>query len=304
MTIGIPKALLYYKYGTLWETFFRALGCDVAYSALTTRQTLEDGARFSIDEACIPSKLYMGHVYSLLGVCDRILVPRVESFGPREEVCVKFNALYDIVRNTFPAVPLLCYNLHAQKGAGERKGFVGMARNLGKSPIRALAAYNEGKEAQRQADAARTREQERLLEEPDTLKILLVTHPYNIHDPLLGGPIVRAVRASGGTPVFADALDKAACAEKAPGLSEHLYWTYSKELVGAVGLCAGQADGILLITAFPCGPDSLVNELLLRKLKGVPVAHILLDELSGEAGLVTRIESFLDIIKEKKRHTA
>jgi predicted nucleotide-binding protein (sugar kinase/HSP70/actin superfamily) len=33
----------------------------------------------------------------------------------------------------------------------------------------------------------------------------------------------------------------------------------------------------------------------------VPVINIILDELQGEAGMQTRIESFFDVINEKKR---
>jgi predicted nucleotide-binding protein (sugar kinase/HSP70/actin superfamily) len=54
------------------------------------------------------------------------------------------------------------------------------------------------------------------------------------------------------------------------------------------------------MSTFPCGPDSLVTELCLRKIKGIPMTNIILDELQGEAGLHTRIESFIDIIREKK----
>lgn len=304
MTIGIPRALLYYKYGGLWETFFRRLGCEVQYSHETTMQTLQDGIRFSIDEACIPSKIFMGHVYELIGKCDYILVPRIERFGVREEVCVKFNAMYDIVRNTFPDAPLICYDINAKEGRDERRGFIDMGKILHKSRTEAVNAYEAAKAAQIRMEKELAEAQNRILGNNEAFKILIVTHPYNIHDPLLGYPVIKAVEESGGSPVFADRLDNSACIEKSTELSEHLYWTYSKELVGAISLCKGQIDGILLITAFPCGPDSLVNELLMRKVKDIPVAHIILDEPGGEAGLVTRIESFLDIIRERKRNHA
>ncbi len=60
-------------------------------------------------------------------------------------------------------------------------------------------------------------------------------------------------------------------------------------------------DGLILLTTFPCGPDSLTNEMCIRKLN-IPLTNIIIDELNGEAGLQTRIESFIDIINEKKVH--
>ena len=30
LVIGLPRAMLYYRYGTLWRTFFRELGMEAA----------------------------------------------------------------------------------------------------------------------------------------------------------------------------------------------------------------------------------------------------------------------------------
>ena len=61
-----------------------------------------------------------------------------------------------------------------------------------------------------------------------------------------------------------------------------------------------KSDGIILVSAFPCGPDSMTNELLIRRLKGMPILPLVLDTQSGMAGVETRIESFLDIIRFQK----
>ena len=49
----------------------------------------------------------------------------------------------------------------------------------------------------------------------------------------------------------------------------------------------------------PCGPDSMVNEMIIRKFKGIPILNIVLDDQDGTAGLETRLESFIDILKFK-----
>ena len=83
-------------------------------------------------------------------------------------------------------------------------------------------------------------------------------------------------------------------------LSPTLYWSYSKELVGAINYYKKYVNGIIFLSTFPCGPDSLVNELIMRKLKNIPTTNIIIDELNAETGLETRIESFIDIIKESR----
>ena len=302
MTIGIPRALLYYKYQHLWEVFFNELDCQIVLSAQSNKQILTDGINYSIDECCLPSKIYMGHVYSLIGKCDYILVPRVENFGKNEKVCVKFNGMYDIVKNTFKDLPLIYYDLDVTNGHSERKGFLQMGKMLGKTYRQVMMAYQKAKKVQMLKDKQKAAKQLKLLDYQEGLKILMVTHPYNIYDNLIGDPIIKLVKESGGIPIYADAFASNECIQKSEEISKSLNWTYNKELVGAIQLYKDKVDGIILITAFPCGPDSLVNELLLRKIKGVPMSNIVLDELSGEAGLQTRIESFIDIIRVKKEH--
>lgn len=301
MTIGIPRAMLYYRYGVLWETFFKELNCDVVVSGETNKRFLENGIKYSIDECCLPSKIYLGHVFSLIGKCDYILVPRVSSYGRKDDVCVKFNALYDIVKNTFKGVNLLDYNIdRKRRGQNELTGFLRMGKKLGLGYLKAYFAYKKAKRAQRTHDELLKKRQEEILKETNTVKILIVSHPYNIYDKMIGYPIVKLIKKEGGQPVFADRVDKKEAVREAKKMSRSLYWRYNKELIGSLNLLKGKIDGIVLLTAFPCGPDSLVNELILRKYKRVPAVNIILDELQGEAGLQTRIESFMDIIKERK----
>ncbi len=302
MTIGIPRAMLYYRYKTLWETFFLKLNQDIKISEETNKIILSDGINYSIDESCLPSKIYMGHVYSLIGKCDYILIPRVVNYGGKNSVCVKFNALYDIVRNTFDDVKLLTYNIDPDNGYNEKKGFLAMGRILKKNYFESVMAYNEAKQAQRSDKKERIELQDKNLTCGDKLKILIVSHPYNIYDKLIGYPIIDYVVKLGGQPIFADSIDRRKCLAESKDLSESLYWLYNKELVGSVKLLEDKVDGIILLTAFPCGPDSLVNEIIIRKSKKIPVINIVLDELQGEAGLQTRIESYMDILDVRTKN--
>jgi predicted nucleotide-binding protein (sugar kinase/HSP70/actin superfamily) len=74
--------------------------------------------------------------------------------------------------------------------------------------------------------------------------------------------------------------------------------------VGAIALHRRQVDGVILLAAYPCGSDALVNELVMRKVRDVPVIQIILDEQQSEGGLATRLESFVDILKARKQAMA
>lgn len=301
MIIGLPRAMLYYRYKVMWETFFNELGCEIITSPHTNKRMLSDGIKYSIDECCLPSKIYMGHVYSLIGKCNYILVPRIASCNKRNDVCVKFNALYDIVRNSFKNIKLLDYNVDVHNKKTEKNAFIRMGKFLGKNYISSLKAYNKALNAQIIDQNQKCMQQNKLLECNDKLKILIVSHPYNNYDRLIGYPVTEYINKLGGIPIYADISDKNKSIKKSKEISESLYWIYNKELVGSIKLFEDKIDGIILLTAFPCGPDSLVNELIIRKITKIPKINIILDELQADAGLQTRIESFFDILSEKNR---
>ena len=301
MTIGLPRALLYHRYKYLWEAFFKSLGCGIIISKDTNKAILDNGIKFSIDECCLPSKIYMGHVLSLIGKCDFILVPRIHSYGKNEDVCVKFNAMYDIVKNTFPQASLLDYNIDAKAGQSEEKAFLALGKALDKGYFEAKAAYKKGKLAQSEYESEEREAQQKLLQAEERAKILIVSHNYITCDKLLGSVVSEHIIKEGGVPVFSGFCDKAGASNLSGELSKTLYWTHSKELVGGLLLLKDRVDGIILLSAFPCGPDSLVNDLITRKLKDIPLINIILDELCGDTGLQTRIESFMDIISYRKK---
>jgi len=242
----------------------------------------------------------MGHVYYLIDKVDYILIPRIVSFGQNEVVCTKFNAMYDIVNNTFINLKLLDYNIDVKENETEFKAFMKMGKVLGANSITVLKAYLKAKKVQNYYEQKQSEKQEQLLSNTDKLKMLIVSHPYNIYDRLLGYPIIKYLESFGVVPIYADVANKEQTCEKSKVISKTLYWTYNKELIGAIEHYTNKIDGIIFISTFPCGSDSLVNELCIRKIKGIPMTNIILDELQGEAGLLTRIESFIDIIREKK----
>lgn len=298
-TIGIPKAFLYYRYHILWENFFNNLGYKTIISKDTTKETIELGKTYSIDESCLSSKIYMGHVASLKDKCNYILIPRIENYGKGEKVCVKFNATYDLVKNLFKDYQILNYNIEKTKHYTEFKGLIKLGFKLNKNIFKVINSYLNAKKEEKKYYRARQLKQIKILNS-NKPKILIVSHPYNIYDNYIGKPIIDKLTTLGIDIIYADKLDRKLAKLYAKTLSPTLYWTYSKELIGAIKYYQYSVDGILFLTSFPCGPDSLVNELMLRKITNLPMTNILIDELSANTGLETRLESFVDIIKERK----
>lgn len=301
MTVGLPKALLYFKYYHLWETFFETLGIDYIVSPDTNKDILNKGINYTVDEACLSSKIYLGHVAWLMGKCDYILVPRISSFGKTEKVCTKFYAIYDVVNNTFrgSGQKLLYYNIDFKYSENELGAFIKMGVFLGKNKTQSLYAYFLAKQAQKTQQLIANNEQLKLLEQ-NGIKILIVAHRYTVLDKYIGEPIVNMLKQMGITVIFGHIADTKEAIARSAEISPTLPWLFSKELVGAIALYRDSIDGIILISTFPCGPDSLVNDIIIRKIKDKPILNLILDGQEGTAGLETRLESFVDIIKYKR----
>jgi predicted nucleotide-binding protein (sugar kinase/HSP70/actin superfamily) len=298
-TIGIPRAFLYYRYKILWKNYFQSLGYNIVLSDITTKETIEVGKKYSIDEACLSSKIYLGHIYNLKNRCDYILIPRICNYGKGENVCVKFNANYDIVKNIFPNLKILDYNIEKTKKASEFISLIKLGLKLNKNIIRVLYSYIKAKIKEKKYNKTQLKKQNKKLKNKNT-KILIVSHPYNTYDEYIGIPIINKIQNQNIEILYSDIMKKKLARKYSKKLSPTLYWTYSKELIGSIEYYKNYISGIIYLTSFPCGPDSLVNELMLRKINNIPSLNIIIDEQTSEAGLETRIESFIDIIKERR----
>lgn len=300
-SIGIPRALLYYRYAVLWDVFFHELGFEVKTSGVTTRKILEEGEALAIDEACLSGKIFLGHVNALIGKCDYILVPRIAGFGLRRNMCTKFEALYDLTVNTFRGSnqKFLGYNVDYEKGIDEQKAFTELGVSLGFSGKEARKAYKRAAKAQNEDFQKKARMQEERYKS-EKLKILLAGHSYVIEDEYIGKPVTDILKNLGTEVIRADLENRKAALEQGAAFSPTLKWEVNREIAGSIRMNQKKVDGIILVSAFPCGPDSMANEMIQRKITGIPVLNLILDGQSGIAGVETRLESFVDIIRFKR----
>ena len=295
MTIGIPKALLYYQYGILWESFFRELGCDVAVSDSTNEVIFQDGVRDSVSECCLPAKAFLGHVLSLRDRCDYILSPYATKKKGGDTICTRFWGMGDVIRCTYPGVTLLEYDI----SEANIKSFSRMGKQLGKSLSLARHAYEYAAAAQRLHDKKLRDAQSGLLS-AGGLKVLLAGRSYVMHDPYISGSLINTLSELGSVIFYSDRFNQKDTLRHSLDISPRLYWTASREVVGSIAAHKKSIDGVLMLTVFPCAPDALACEMAIRVIDDIPIALILLDGLQGEAGLQTRIESFIDILSERK----
>ena len=297
-TIGIPKALLYYKYGNLWTMFFEELDLDILISPNTNNNILENGTNLSLDEACMALKVYLGHINYLIGKCDYILVPRIKCLKKHEKLCTNFSCLYDLVNNLFDT-KILNYNIDVENGEDEVYAFISMGKELGFSYLKSYQSYLKAKEKDNMLKLRKINKQKTVLATSNNIKILIAGHPYVLYDDMLGKRIIKILEDNNIDIIYSDNYDNKYLDKYSKKISKSNYFTYNKEIMAAISYYESMVDGIILITAFPCGPDSLCNEMIKRYVS-IPKIEITIDGSNATGGIETRLESFIDILKERK----
>ncbi len=314
--IGMPRALLHYRYGSLWTSFFEALGRETVLSEPTAKDIVARGDALSNDECCLASKIYLGHVDALIGACDAVFVPSVGNLGRFKSFCTKFQALPDLVANTFcdrDVRVMSCLIDEHDERSSMKDALIGLAGRLGCMPHDAKRAWKTALRAQERAESAAASAQARSLaaldrarREPEPgseapIGILLAAHPYLAHDPYLGGALVDMLERMGATVLFADAFDRDRALQASFEFSATLPWIVNREIIGAITALHEHVDGIVLVSAFPCGPDSMTDDAIVRCIQGKPILNLTIDAQSGTTGLETRVESFVDILRYQKK---
>ncbi len=323
--VGIPRALHFYRYFPFWKKLLEELGAEIVLSPPTNKRIVEEGVQHGFGELCIPVKIYYGHVMKLIREhpeLDYLFVPRYVSEKKESYFCPKFLSLPDVIK-ILPNVPkLLNFEVNV-KEFPIATSVISLARQLGKSQARALEAYREAKAYFDEYHSflragAPVLHALRLVERnlPFTLpkkkkehdiKFLLLGHAYNLFDTYINLNFQRKLRDEGADSLTIENLPESIF--KVPVIVNKKlrnYWVHEEEIMQAIRyyLTKGrkEIDGVIFLISFACGPDSLISELIMRDMKvvGLPFLEIIMDEHSGEAGLLTRIQSFVEMVRRKK----
>lgn len=324
MKIGIPRAMSFYNNYPFFFGFFSDLGIEIVLSDKTTKKTVSNGAALVVTETCMPVKVYVGHVLNLLdkGV-GKIFIPSIQSVAPKIYNCSKIRGLPDLIRNIVkrdfviiePTLDKSEKNQGLYEFLKETVALFGITdeKRIKKASKAGWRVYNnfrvmtasgmEYKQAMNYALQGKVFIQENTKEYP--ISIALASHAYNIYDERISMKIFDKLREMDVKVYTELQLTKEQLDEGINALGQTTYWANEHEMTGCAGhyLKDNKIDGIITLTAFGCGPDSLMIERITRKSKqfNKPLLNLTIDEHTGEAGFITRLEAFVDMLYRKKR---
>ena len=324
MTIGIPRGMSFYNDYPFYYGFFTDLGIKIVLSDITTKETMSKGSSLVVTETCLPIKIYVGHVLNLIdkGI-DKIFVPSIQSIAPKIYNCSKIRGLPDLIRNVvkrdFTIIEATLDKSEKNQGLYEFLaecvkpfGITDMSR-IKKASKAGWRCYNNfhimSKSGMSYKKAMNYALQGKVFIENQTkeypISIALVSHGYNIFDERASMKIFDKLEEMDVKVYSSLQLSKEQMDDGILSLGHGMYWANEREMTGCAGhyLKDSGIDGIITLTAFGCGPDSLMCERIMRQAKrfNKPLLHLTIDEQTGEAGFITRLEAFVDMLFRKKR---
>lgn len=295
MRIGIPKGLLYYKYYTFIDSLLEELQVDFITSQDTNREILDLGVKNSVDDACLPIKIFHGHVASLKDKCDAILVPRFMSTSKGEYICPKFCGLPEMISNSIEGLPKLIvepiYGLD-QKHLYNFSNKI--AKKMGFNNHKVREAFINALDKQRKFNTQKSMPQNKY-------KIALVGHPYNVFDKYMNMDIINKLNKINISAITEEYVEQNTINEGIKDLFKRPFWYFARNSYGFASYVSENklVDGIIYISSFACGIDSIVIELIKDKVRDIPILVLKIDEQTGEAGFDTRIEAFTDMLERR-----
>jgi len=317
MRVGIPRGLFFYHLYPQWKSFFNNLGWEVTTSPPTHKTMASAGILAAVSEACFPVKVLYGHILELAAQeVDWIFMPRLVSIERRSYICPKFMGIPDMLRAQIPGLPPLI-DLCIDVSRDERDLFRELdnwAKKVGLKPGRVRKAWLDSTQATHALEAIcrqghtleggiRIWEGKPLVRSvPGDLAIGVLGHCYTLNDRLISLGLFERLREMGASAVTNEMLDPLEVEEAAARLPKRVFWTVGRKMVGTALLLNQdeKIDGLIYLTCFGCGPDSMMAKIIERRMNK-PFMLLTVDEHSGEAGVVTRLEAFCDMLRRQRR---
>jgi predicted CoA-substrate-specific enzyme activase len=303
-TIGIPKSFLTNTFFPLYFNFFSQLGFKVVLGD----NVKQSGIEKKESSYCFPVELAHGFFQDLIDrKVDYIFLPHVLEVYNRDNkffdrTCVLLQSEPYYLKTTFKDdlenIKILSPIISFANGFENAKDkFLELAKQLAKEKPFASACYDYAVEIQKEMLNEFKLIGKNILEElennPDKFAIVLFGRAYNsfAKEANLGIPQKFASRNVMIIPH--DFLPSDSLESHRP-----MYWGLGKQILKSARFVKDHPQLFgTYITNFSCGPDSMIITYFRNIMGNKPSLTLELDSHSADAGINTRIEAALDIIK-------
>jgi predicted CoA-substrate-specific enzyme activase len=310
-TVGIPRALFAYGMFSMFYEVFKELGFNVLLTEPTSEENIRLGQQYTLDEACYPMKIIMGHVAELVEKkVDYIFFPDLFSVDhPGSESRVNYGCPY--MQMAFKVIneamdlqnkgiellaPTIGFNLGKQF---MMSSFAKMGKQLNKAPEQMYAALQKGVENFHRFEEELSENGKKVLEtiKPDEKAFVIISKLYGVADPILNMGIPSKLMDMGYKVISFYDLPEVDMSKEHP----NMFWPFGQHILEPAKFVKQQPNlYAILLTHHGCGPDSVVSHYFREEMNGKPYLHIEVDEHSSGVGVITRVEAFINSLKKSE----
>jgi predicted CoA-substrate-specific enzyme activase len=307
--VGIPRILHFYETYPYWKAFFESLGFEVVNSDVSSHEIVEDSLENCTGETCFPVKLAFGHVENLIkkdvdfiflpGIVRFIHDDKLEEYG--SYICPYVQSISSTIESTFDfaaaGIKFIGFPIRLLRDISR---MVNQLRPLLKAlHLNERALKKAIKYGIRAYDIYRKNlldMGQRILGElgNDDKCMVIISRPYNGFDRRLSLDIPAKIRKMGIKAIHMDFMPMVLDSQDLSSM----YWLYGRKILSAANYIRKHPNLFAVyLTSFGCGPDSFITHFFRRIMSGKPYLQLELDEHSADAGLITRVEAFLDSLR-------
>ena len=315
-TVGIPRALMIYKFFPMAYQYFKTLGFNVLLSPETDDKIIALGQEMAAEETCYPVKLLHGHMEWLARKkVDYIFIPcihtiRHETSGVAHNYgCVYMQTAPRIVASVLGlserGVELICPVLDLDMGKPQLAGaMIKAGQELGCDKARCAAALAKGAAAMVRCEKNSEKLGAQILDElkPEDKVLVLITRNYGVSDPVLnmgipGELLKRGCRVLTLSHLKGHDVDLS-------GHYPNLYWPFAQHILSGAKIIKEHPNlYAVYLTNHGCGPDGMISHLFAEIMGDKPYLKIEVDEHQSKVGVITRIEAFLNSLSHVENCT-
>ncbi len=313
-TIGLNRSFFMDAYYPLFYDFFSRLG----FKVILPDRPAAAGIDQKRSAFCYPAELAHGFFLNLLDKApDYLVIPQVKGTlvegGARDNcTCPISQGEPYYLSSTFSNHPTIkrltaegrllkpVLNFSASTNL-IKQTFSELASQIGVTNGTARAAFDEAFElfAGLQKERADIGQEflSRLDEDPERFAVVIFGRPYNAFVSEANMGIPQKIASRGIEVIPFDFLPLAQ--EK---VTESMYWSSGQSILKGAALVARHPQLFpCYISNFSCGPDSFLGGYFREQMGRKPFILLELDSHVADAGLETRIEAFLDIIRNYRQ---
>jgi predicted nucleotide-binding protein (sugar kinase/HSP70/actin superfamily) len=279
----------------------------VVLSDETDKEIRESGIGLCVSEPCFPIQIAHGHLKNLIGKkVDHLFVQNVLNMETADsevqsQLCPWGQTLAFVLRSV-PAIEphagqFMIPTVHFRQGRAfvlrelaEFAGRYGISRKVSDGAAgRAFAVQEQFMEELRRAGAQMLSRVEAARENA----VILIGRPYNIYDKGANIDLPSKLRKIYGVnviPIDFLSVD----GEDIGDLNPNMYWSYGAKIIRTARFTSRHPHlHVIYITNFKCGPDSFIKHFA-AEAAGKPFLTLQFDAHSNDAGMMTRVEAYLD----------